>query len=446
MQFTYGIDKLKSKLKDVDFYRIMLEENYSENIIAKEGKIDSIAQNNNFGLSIFYTLGKFGYFYSTNDPKDLDKFKIDFAFKKYSNLDYKPTESGIKDKKIIGKESNLDLENIAKELSKVTKLKNGINSHFADYDYSKQTRMIICENTEIEKISNYGFSRNELVVKKGNTLRFEKNRTGKASALNKEFFDFQSKNESFEKTAFKKLDYKEGLSGTFDVILDPHLSGVLAHEAIGHGCESDLVYNKQSILRNKLGTKLAPSFVNLFDNPDPTKENRFGGLYYDDEGYPAQNKQLIKNGKLNEYITNTRFSQLMKIKNNGGARAETFNHNAIPRMTNTYFEPGNKTLNELIEEMKNGVLLCNGYGGEVDPTLGTYQFGVKDANIIKNGKLNEPRVNLSFSGNILDSLKNIVDLSKAEKERSPGFCSKAGQEVYVTCFGPYILIKNVRLG
>lgn len=446
MQFTYSIDKLKSKLKDVDFYRIMLEENYSENIIAKEGKIDGISQNDNFGLSIFYTLGKFGYFYSTNNPKDLDKFKIDLAFKKYSNIDYKPIESGIKDKKTIGNESNLDLKDIAKELSKVTKLKKGIISHYANYDYTKNTRMIICENTEIEKITNTGFTRNELVVKEATKLRFERNRTGKASALNNEFFEFQNKNELFEKNAFDKLNYKEGLSGTFDVILDPDLAGLLAHEAIGHACEADAIYNKQSILADKLGTKLAPSFINLVDNPDPTKENRFGGLYYDDEGFIAKNKELIKEGKLNEYITNTRYSQLMKINNNGGSRAETFNNNAIPRMTNTYFLPGNKTLNELIGTMKNGVLLSKGSGGQVDPALGTYQFGVKEANIIKNGKINETRVNLSFSGNILDSLKNIVDLSKAEKERSPGFCGKGGQTANVTCFGPYMLIKNVRLG
>ena len=152
--------------------------------------------------------------------------------------------------------------------------------------------MIICENTEIEKITHYGFTRNELVVKNGTTLRNERNRTGKASALNNEFFEFQNQNEIFEKMAFEKLKYKEGLSGTFDIILDPDLAGLLAHEAIGHACEADAIYNKMSILRNKLNTKLAPDFVNLVDNPDPTKENRFGALYYDDEGFIAKNKEL----------------------------------------------------------------------------------------------------------------------------------------------------------
>lgn len=446
MQFAYGIDKLKSKLDKCDFYRITLEETNSENVIAKEGKVDNISQNENFGLNIFYTIGKLGYFYSTNNPKDLDNFKIDFAMKKYSNLDYKPKESYIKDKTVIGKESNLDLNNVAKELAKKTKLKDRIISHSATYSYEKINKIIICRDTEIDKTTNYGFTRNELTVKDGNTIRVERNRTGKASALNKEFFEFQSKNELFEKNAFEKLKYNEGISGTFDVILDPDLAGLLAHEAIGHACEADAIYNKQSILRNKLGNKLAPEYINLVDNPEKTNEDLFGALDYDDEGFKAKNKYLIKNGKLNEYITNTKYSQLMKLENNGGSRAENFNNLPIPRMTNTYFMPGKKTLNELIEELNNGLLLCKGSGGQVNPALGTYQFGVKEAKIIKNKKIVDTKLNLSFSGNILDSLKNICSISKPEKERSPGFCGKENQTANVTCFGPYVLIKNVRLG
>jgi len=444
MKFAYGIDKLKSKLKDVDFYRIILDEYYSENLIAKEGTIDSITQNDNFGLSIFYTLGKFAYFYSTNNTKDLDNFKIDLAYKKYSNLDYVPKESCIKDKKIIGKKSDLELEEVAKELSKTTKLRKKIISNTSSYKYDKINRLIINENTEIEQTTHYGYIIN-LLTAKDKVLRSDHNRTAISSALNKRFYDFTSKQEEYEKELIKKLNYKEGISGTYDVILDPTLTGLLAHEAIGHACEADLVYNKQSILNGKLGQKFGKEIINLYDNPE-NKEDSFGSLYYDDEGFPAKNKHLIKNGKLNEFITNTRYSQLMNLENNGGSRAESFNDIPIPRMSNTHFGFGNKTLDELIEEMNSGIILSHGAGGQVDPALGTYQFGVRNAKIIKNGKEIENKVNLSFSGNILESLKNISAISKDYKCRDPGFCGKASQTIRVTDYGPYLLIKNVRLG
>ncbi|PIU22059.1 MAG: hypothetical protein COT14_03625 [Candidatus Diapherotrites archaeon CG08_land_8_20_14_0_20_30_16] len=444
MLFAYGIDKLKSKLKDCDFYRIMLEETNSESVVAKEGKVDAISTNESFGLGIFYTLGRFGYFYSTNNPNDLDNFKIDLALKKYSNLDYIPKESGIKDKKIIGEKSNLDLETIAKELSKTSKLRNQIVTHEIKYNNIEQERQIICENTDIIQKQYFGIGFNSIVAKEGNILRKDVNRIAKSTALNKYFDEFIFKNDGFENKTIEKLKFNEGIKGKFNIILDPSISSLLAHEAIGHACESDLVYNKQSILRNKIGKTFAKEFVNLIDDPTP-KDDLFGSYYYDAEGFPAKIRHLIKEGKLNEYIANTRFSQLLKIENNGGSRTESYRSLPIPRMSNTSFLPGQKNFLELIDELKNGIILNGFAGGETDPTTGTYQFGVKEGLIVKNGQINETRVNISFSGQILKSLKNIVDISKDIKMESPGFCGKEGQTVFCDSFDPYLLIKNVRI-
>jgi len=446
MEFAYAIDKLKSKLEKSDFYRIMLEGSKSENIIAKEGKIDSVNQNEHFGLSIFYTVGKFGYFYSTNNPEDLDKFKIDLALKKYSNLDYTPKESGIKDSKVIGEKSNLDLEYVAKELAKKTKLKDKIISHDARYFNNEIHRKIVCRNTDIEQTQYRGFVLSSCTAKENNVLRKNTDRIAKGNSLNNYFDNFILNNEKFEKETVEKLSLKEGLTGKYSVILDPTVTSLLAHEAIGHSCEADLVYNKQSILRNKLGKTLAKDFVSLADDPT-VRDNLFGSFYYDDEGFKAKTRYLIKEGKLNDYILNDRYSQLMKMENNAGSRTINYTHLPIPRMSNTSFLPGKITINEMIKEMRNGVILSGFNGGETNPAVGTYQFGVKEAKIVKNGEIKETRVNLSYSGSILNSLKNIVDVSKDIKMDSPGFCGKEDQSgLPCDSFDPYLLVKNVRLG
>jgi len=445
MKYEHYLEKLKSKLKNCNFYRIMLEETKLENIVAKEGKIDSISTAESFGIGIFYTLGKFGYFYSTNNPKDLDMFKTDCTLRKYRNLDYEPKESEINDSKIIGQKSNLDLESIAKELSKTSKLKKGIISHEISYQNIERKRYIICANTEIKQKQYFGICRNNIIAKEGTTIRNDSNRIAKSTALDKYLEDFLSQNEELENKTIEKLKFKEGLTGKHSIILEPSVSSLLAHEAIGHACEGDLIYNKQSILRNKIGKRFAKEFVNLVDDPTP-KQDLFGSFYFDDEGFPAKRKFLIKNGMLNEYITNTRFAQLLKTQNNGGARCESYHYLPIPRMSNTSFVAGDERLEEMIEELKNGIILKGFSGGQTNPTTGTYQFGVKEAKIVKNKEIKETRVNISFSGQILDSLRNIVAISKETKMDSPGFCGKEDQAVFVDSFDPYLLIKEVRIG
>jgi TldD protein len=101
----------------------------------------------------------------------------------------------------------------------------------------------------------------------------------------------------------------------------------------------------------------------------------------------------------------------------------------------------------MIQKMKNGLILSGFNGGQTNPTIGTYQFGIKEAKIVEKGEIKETRVNLSYSGSILNSLKNIIAVSKDIKMDSPGFCGKEDQSgLPCDSFDPYILIKNVRLG
>lgn len=448
--FECHIDKLQSKLSSADFYRIFVESKKMQFCLAKDGQIETVKKESNSGLSVFYTIGKFSYFYSTNNPEDITKFKITKG--KIKSLDYVPKESCVKDKKELGKESQLDFETITKELAKATKLSKGIISNTINYYTKDVNRRIVCENTDISQTTHYGFANFIPVAKEAEKIRTDQIRLGRTNNIDKSIFNFLSEAEELKQNTIKKLKYKEGLQGNFDVILNSDLSDLLAHEAFGHATESDLIYKNQSILKGKLGQKLAPEFVSLSDNPTPQTQNSklktdlWGCFYYDDEGFLAKKRELVKNGKLKDLITTERYAQKMHLKNLGGARCESFEAMPIPRMSNTSFEQGKSKLENMIKEMKTGLYLKNGSGGQVNPTTGVYQFGVKEAELIRNGEVVDHFVNITFGGSLISALKNICAVSKEMDYSLVGFCGKDGQSVPVGGYGPSIKIKNVKVG
>lgn len=441
--FESHIDKLQSKLFSADFYRIFCQNSKLDYILAKDGIVETVKKEEHSGISAFYTVGKFSYFYSTNNPDDISKFKIKCG--KIKNLDFHPKESGIKDKKTLGKESKMDFEIVAKEIARTTKLSKNTVSNTSQYYTIINKRRIVCENTDIVKTTYYGFADLATVAKENKKIRADRIRLGRTNNLDNSFSKFLLDAESLKEKTIKKLKYKEGLKGNFDVILNPDLSDLLAHEAFGHATESDLVYKNQSILNGKLGNKIAPEFVSLSDNPEP-KRDLWGCFYYDDEGFPAKKRELVKNGKLKDLITTERYAQKLHLKNLGGARCESFEHIPIPRMSNTSFEQGKSKLDNMIKEMKNGLVLKKDSGGQVNCATGVYQFGVREAELIKNGEVVDNFVNISFSGNLITALHNIVEVSKEMDYSLVGFCGKDGQSVPVGGYGPNIKIKNVRVG
>ncbi len=437
------IDTLESKLKNADYYRINIIEKEIQSSEIKEGVIDQIIDSQNKGLSIFYTFGKSSYFYSTNNLENVKNFNVNKDIKKIKNLDYVPKESGITDSKKIGTKSKNNFEDVVKELKDVSKLSPNIKSHNISYNTINEKRYTICENTNIKQEFNYGILYNHITAKSGNKVKSITDRICKSTNLDNFYKTILENNEEKEKLVIKSLKYKEGIKGEFKTILYGDITDLLCHEAIGHSLESDLTYYKESILWNKLKEKIGPENITLYDDPSPNT-NYFGVFYYDDEGFPAKKKALIKNGYVNDFILTDKHSQLYDLKNNGGARCESYLHKPIPRMSNTYLKQGDLTYEELIQEMKNGVILRQGSGGQTNPMTGTYQFGIGFIDVVKNSEIVETRNNVSFSGNIFDALNQIELISKSYGEYFPGFCGKNGQKVFVGGGSPHVLLKKVR--
>ncbi len=243
--------------------------------------------------------------------------------------------------------------------------------------------------------------------------------------------------------ALEKLDSTTVKGGTYDVITDPDLTGVLAHEAFGHACEADNWVSNVTIFRGRLGKKLGSEVINISD--DPTILGLRGSFAYDWEGTKTRKRELIKNGRLNELLHTLETASRMNLECTGAARCESFMFEPIPRMGNTFFEPGDWKVEELIEDTKSGLILCGIGGGYTMSSRGVYAFMSTHGYLIESGERSQIIRGTTISGEHLGTLVKIDALCDDFRMNS-GTCGKADQHVPDMSGGPHIRIRNMVVG
>ncbi|MHA1905184.1 MAG: TldD/PmbA family protein [Candidatus Thorarchaeota archaeon] len=243
--------------------------------------------------------------------------------------------------------------------------------------------------------------------------------------------------------AVKLLESKGAKGGVQDIITDPDLTGVLAHEAFGHACEADNWTSKGSIFLDKLQQRLGFDGITITD--DPTKKGLRGSFEYDWEGTKAKKRVLIKNGILNDLLHTLGTSSQLDMVPNGAARAQSFMYEPIPRMSNTFVEPGSWTLHEMVSDTKSGLLMCGVGGGYTLSVKGQFMFRATHGFEIVNGELGEMVHGASIVGQHLDTLSRIDAVGK-ETEWYPGTCGKGSQHVPDTSGGPHLRLRGMNVG
>jgi len=226
-------------------------------------------------------------------------------------------------------------------------------------------------------------------------------------------------------------------AGTFPCVLGPRVVGVLAHEALGHLAEADLTVN--SSFNGKIGKTVAAPGVSMTD--DGTLKGVLGSSKYDDEGVETSRVEIIKDSVLNEIMTNREYAAKLNLRLTGNARAESFLHPPIIRMRNTFFEEGDLSFDEMLEDIKFGYYCTDFRGGQAQSNA-SFQVGIQEAYEIINGKLGNPVTDLSISGIATDALFKITGVGRIEDRIwETGRCGK-GQEVFVASGGPDIMFEK----
>ena len=239
-------------------------------------------------------------------------------------------------------------------------------------------------------------------------------------------------------TLYKKVkDKTEGVhaeAGYKQVVLGGMMGGMLAHEAVGHTVEADLVLGG-SVAGPNLNKRVASELVTLTDfahtyegGPAPLP------VYLDDEGVKAEDAVLIKDGILTGYMNNRETAQRFGVSPAGNARAWMFSDEPIIRMRNTCILPGKNTLEELIASVDDGYYLIDSGNGQADLT-GEFMFGVTCGYEIKHGKLGRALLDTTVSGVAFDMLKTVDMVSDTVEWSSSGFCGKK-QMIPVGMGGP----------
>jgi TldD protein len=234
-------------------------------------------------------------------------------------------------------------------------------------------------------------------------------------------------------------------AGTFDIVLSSGWPGVMLHEAVGHGLEGDFNRKKTSAFAGLMGQQVAAKGVTVVD--DGTIAERRGSLTVDDEGTPSARNVLIEDGKLVGYMQDRQNARLMGVAATGNGRRESYAHQPMPRMTNTYLTGGDMTPEEIIASVKNGIYAVSFGGGQVDITSGKFVFGCTEAYLIEDGKVTQPIKGAMLIGNGPDAMHRISMVGNDMKlDPGIGMCGKAGQGVPVGVGQPHLRMNQMTVG
>ncbi|MFA5746037.1 MAG: TldD/PmbA family protein [archaeon] len=440
------------KSKNLDYYDVRLETTKTNRISIENKIIKEINLNEVTGVGIrILEKGKLG-FCSTTNPENYKQI-IDDCIKSTLKISTKTKFKNWAENNSLVKTKFKDFEELPleKKVKELMEINNNILKSKVNYKIL-QSNVIYLEKIK----QKYFINPDSFVYQDDPHVIFYSSITGKSGNTTENYMERFGETGGLEKLDFRKLENlaKKNVNNVSEllkakacpaikaeIILTPNLVDLLAHEAIGHASEADAVVNDSSVL--KIGQVLSENKeINIVDNP---LLNEFGHFSYDDEGIKAREKIIVKKGVVNDYLTDIESATILGKKSNGSARAESFNCKPIVRMSNTYFLEGREKLDSVVKDF-NGYLLDGFAGGQVDPSVGTFMFGIKKAYQYKQGKIIGTFKQASISGNILDYLKNVSAVTNKVGEFGFGFCGKEGQTAFVSGSGPHLKIDNAVIG
>ena len=438
-------------IPQVDYMDVRAGMSNNTSILMKDGDVDEI----NTGISLGARIrvlknGAWGFAYTT----DLSKLNeiTDTAIQLSNSLtgDVELSESEvIKDKvkvdvKIPFKDISIEeKKEIMKDANDAASIEK-VNSTTVSYSDGEINEIFMnSEGSEIQTVTSKIRMALNASATDGEIIQFGHGSIGgvKGFELIRET-DIEGFGREIGEKAVRLLEAEAAPSGKYPVIADPQLTGVLIHEALGHAVEGDLILQNDSILKDKMGEMIASDIVNIFD--DASLKDGFGYYPYDVEGVKTKPNQLVKDGKLVSLLNSRETASKFGMKSSGNARS-IISDQPIVRMSNTYLQPGDSSFEELFEDVDDGIYLKGSRGGQVDTGKGIFQFNAAEGYLIKNGEITTPLRDVSLSGNILETLKNI-DAIGNDFELSVGFCGKDGQTAPVGDGGPHTRILNALVG
>jgi len=256
---------------------------------------------------------------------------------------------------------------------------------------------------------------------------------------------WQSQVDEALRQAMVNLEAIDCPAGEMDVVLGAGWPGVLLHEAIGHGFESDFHRKGSSVFTGKMGQRVAAPGVTVVD--DGSIEGRRGSLSFDDEGTPTSRTVLIEDGIMVGLMHDRLSARQLNTRATGNGRRQSYAHQPMPRMTNTFMEGGHDKFEDMIASTKRGLYAANFGGGQVDITNGKFVFQCTEAYLIEDGKITTPVRGATLIGDGATALTKIEMIGDDFAfDPGVGTCGKAGQGVPVGIGQPSLKMGGLTVG
>ena len=247
------------------------------------------------------------------------------------------------------------------------------------------------------------------------------------------------------KSVIDLLSAKRIIPGDYEIICDPAVSGLIAHEAFGHGVEMDMFVKNRAKGAQFIGKEIASEKVNMRDGA--LSEVEVGTYLFDDEGTLGTDTLIIENSILNQGISDLLSALKLGTTPTGNGRRESFERKAYARMTNTFFEGGNDKFEDMVKSIKKGYLLEGYFSGMEDPKNWGIQCMIAKGREIIDGKLTGNVVSpILLTGYVPDLLKSISMVSPDLKLSGGGACGKGYKEWVKTSTGGSYIKAVGRLG
>ncbi|MCX6843462.1 MAG: TldD/PmbA family protein [candidate division WOR-3 bacterium] len=321
----------------------------------------------------------------------------------------------------------------------------GITTTLSMYhDVFRKTSFLSTEDRFITQDSVYTGFMCRAVARDGSNVQNYSDSFGKTQG----FASLQNREplvERIGKVALDLLKAEPVQAGKYDVVIDPLLAGVFAHEAFGHLSEADFLSGNERLLElMKVGTRYGVDELTIVD--DGTMPGERGSYRFDDEGTESARTELIKEGVIAGHLHDRQSARRMGEAPTGNARAVSYRFSPIVRMSNTFIEPRSANIEDMMDSLEHGLYVCGSRGGMTE--LESFTFASEYAWLVEHGRKTKLVRDVTLSGNVFETLKNI-DLIGDDLVMFGGLggCGKGGQSPLPVGLGaPHVRIRNVVIG
>ena len=306
------------------------------------------------------------------------------------------------------------------------------------------SKLYLSQNKDLEQYYSWNGGRSYALSSRDGNMKYGYDGFG---ATNMEIVikDLESSLDESCKLAIELLNSELPVPGYYDVITDPSITGLIVHEAFGHGVEMDQFVKDRALAQEYVNKRVASNLVNMHDGAAATLSN--ASYFFDDAGVLAQDTLIIENGILKRGISDLTSALELGTSPTGNSRRQSFKRKAYTRMTNTFFEPGSAKLEEMIKSIDYGYYIAITNNGMEDPKNWGIQctalYGREIKNGLFTGKIISPVV---MSGYVIDLLESISMVSDGFNIIGSGFCGKGYKEWVPVSDGGAHLKAKVKIG